>query len=550
MLLYIILILLVLIGLLFLLFVRAILVKPPKADGGVLEYMPRRETPDGLYICESGRLRKNRVGLWELYIEGEAYRRGLITGKLTAELIAKQEQIFVEEVKNFVPSAFYLFFLKLFVVFMNRKLNRNVGEEYNLEIYGISRSASDEFSKIGPAYIRILNYHAAHDIGHTLESLKFVGCTSFAAWGDSSDDGRVVLGRNFDFYMGDEFCSEKIVSFCKPDLGYRYMSVNWGGLTGTVSGMNEHGLAVTVNGAKSEMPNKSAMPITILVKKILQYAKNINEAFEIAKAHLIFVSESILVASAQDHKAVAIEKSPSKTVMYDTGNNHIICTNHFQSEAFADDKLNNENLLESASLYRFKRMEELFEEHKPISPLSAAAILRDRFGLGGADIGQGNEKAVNQLLAHHSVIFKPEQRLVWVSSWPYNLGEFVCYDLNSVFAHFPGMTENSDIDEHEWALPPDEFCVNGGFANFERFKEICTVLKTGTAGADDKIMDELIELNPEYFHTYLVLGDFCLKIKKQEKALDYYKMALLKEIPTTKERNVILSKARKIGYKD
>jgi tetratricopeptide (TPR) repeat protein len=323
-------------------------------------------------------------------------------------------------------------------------------------------------------------------------------------------------------------------------------------MTGTVSGMNEYGLAVTVNGAKSEMPNKSAMPITILVKSILQYAKNINEAFEIAKAHIIFVSESILVASAQDHKAVAIEKSPSKTVMYDTGNDHIICTNHFQSEAFADDKLNNENLLESASLYRFKRMEELFEEHKPISPLSAAAILRDRFGLGGVDIGQGNEKAVNQLLAHHSVIFKPEQRLVWVSSWPYNLGEFVCYNLNSVFNHFPGMTENNNIDETEWALPADEFIVNGGFAKFERFKEICNILKTGsTASAEaDKMVDELIELNPEYFHAYLVLGDYYLKIKQHDKALHYYKMALLKEIPTTKERNVILSKARKIGYKD
>jgi hypothetical protein len=114
------------------------------------------------------------------------------------------------------------------------------------------------------------------------------------------------------------------------------------------------------------------------------------------------------------------------------------------------------------------------------------------------------------------------------------------------------MTENTDIDELEWALPADEFIVNGGFAKFERFKEICTIFKTGTVGSGeaDKMMVELIELNPEYFHTYLVLGDFCLKIKQQDKALDYYKMALLKEIPTTKERNMILSKARKIGYKD
>ena len=64
----------------------------------------------------------------------------------------------------------------------------------------------------------------------------------------------------------------------------------------------------------------------------------------------------------------------------------------------------------------------------------AAAILRNRHGKDDRDLGMGNPLAVNQLIAHHAVIFKPEQLLVWVSTSPYQLGKFVAYDLNKVFS--------------------------------------------------------------------------------------------------------------------
>ena len=62
-------------------------------------------------------------------------------------------------------------------------------------------------------------------------------------------------------------------------------------------------------------------------------------------------------------------------------------------------------------------------------------ILRDRKdGLHNADIGMGNEKAINQLIAHHSIVFEPEKLIVWVCTSPWQLGEYVAYDLKKVFA--------------------------------------------------------------------------------------------------------------------
>ena len=36
--------------------------------------------------------------------------------------------------------------------------------------------------------------------------------------------------------------------------------------------------------------------------------------------------------------------------------------------------------------------------------------------MGGAELGLANEMAINQFSAHHSVIFQPEKKLMWVST--------------------------------------------------------------------------------------------------------------------------------------
>ena len=220
-------------------------------------------------------LRHSDSGLWELKVSGPAYERGKAIGQLTSDLLYFQEKVFVDQIKEIVPSESYLKFLRFFIVLFNRNLGKNVPEEYRDEIYGISLSCTHEYDFIGTPYERQLNYHSAHDLGHAMQDYMLVGCSSFACWGENSADSSLIIGRNFDFYMGDAFARNKLVSFYQPENGYRFASVGWAGMTGVLSGMNETGLTVTINAAKSDLPAASATPISILTREILQYASTI-----------------------------------------------------------------------------------------------------------------------------------------------------------------------------------------------------------------------------------------------------------------------------------
>ena len=267
----------------------------------------------------------------------------------------------------------------------------------------------------------------------------------------------MITGRNFDFYVSDKFAENKIIMFINPEKGHKFMMVTWAGMIGAVSGMNEKGLSVTINAAKSEMPLEAKTPISILAREILQYASNIDEAYTIAKKREIFVSESLMISSSSNNKTAIIEKTPERISIFEPVDNYTICSNHFQSDAFFNDSINLKNIAESSSMYRFKRVRELLDKYQKISVNNTAEILRDQKGLKDLNIGMGNEKAINQLIAHHSVIFMPDKKLVWVSVGPFQLGEYVCYNLGKIFSTYSNLSKNIEIYETAMSIPADSF---------------------------------------------------------------------------------------------
>jgi isopenicillin-N N-acyltransferase-like protein len=527
------------VGLAIYLYIVAIAHPPTPKDLTSLK-LQRTEVSPGFYTLKRNWFRKSKSGLFEMYVEGKPFERGVINGKLSKELVVAQEDFFNEQICKLVPSQSYRNFLKYFIAWFNRNLEKNISQEYKEEIYGISESAADKYQYIGSNYQRILNYHSAHDIGHALQNMALVGCTSFGTWNSKSKDSNMIIGRNFDFYVSDKFARDKIVAFFAPSEGYKFMSVTWGGFIGVVSGMNEKGLTVTINAAKSDVPSGSATPVSLVAREVLQYAGNIKEAIAIARSRKMFVSESFLVSSAADNKAVIIEKTPKDIDVYDPHQDYIICTNHFQSKGLDSSKDNIMQLEESASPYRYQRMMELLNANGPNTVQKTVDILRDRKGLHGADIGMGNEKAVNQLIAHHSIVFEPKKLLVWVSTSNWQLGEYVCYDLHKIFG-MQGMNKDEEIYDSSLAIRADSFLMTSDFKKFEQYWS----MKQRFLDKEKIDPDSIIASNPNFYNAYVIAGDYLYKEGDYKKALKCYEAALTKVIATKKEEQHVRDQIKK-----
>ncbi|UXP30754.1 C45 family peptidase [Reichenbachiella agarivorans] len=493
-------------------------------------------------------LKRNKYGNWESYIEGSAYDRGRTIGILHRQLIQDQEEVFVDEINAHVPSWFLRKFLMLGISWFNRDLDQYIPDEYRQEIYGVSEFFADEYDFIGPKYNRIINYHAAHDIGHAVQNMHLVGCTSLGVWNFDDSTKQMLSGRNFDFYFGDEFAKNKIVLLCNPTEGYKYLSVTWGGFCGVVSGMNEHGLSITLNSAKSEIPTESGTPVSIIARDILQYASTLEEAQSIANQYESFVSELFTISSLKDQKMAVIEKAPTYTGIYYPSSDTLIVTNHYQSPELKDLPINTEHMNSSESVDRMTRTRELTNRLQEVTPNTIVDILRNQAGIAGKDLGMGNPKAINQLLAHHAVIFDNVEKCVWVSNYPFQENVFDAYDLDD-FGKWSDL-KDTVVTIDSLSIEADPFYTSEAFQQFKQFKVLKSQITYYTqerSKMDSLEVRQFIQSNPEYYETHRLVGNYYAALGEKQKAIDSYYLALEKDIAYLEDRQFINKQIKELS---
>lgn len=371
----------------------------------------------------------NEHDIWELRLIGRPEERGTAYAALAKELIQYQESSFVNRIKELIPSDTYLNILRRIVMFSNRSIDEYIPEEVKCEIYNMSQACSHEYDNlVGNAYGRQLNYHGAHDIGHAMQRYMLVGCTAFAAWDSYTTDSAMLVGRNFDFYFGDDFARHMMVVFVNPTEGLPFISVSWPAMIGVVSGMNTEGITVTLNAAEGPLNITGRTPVSILARQIIQYASTIDEAISIASQNETFVSEQIFVCSAKERKAAVIEKSPDNMSVLLSDSGCVALTNHYRSDIMKQEEPY------PVSELRLQRAEELIHRYRPLDISSTVKILRDYKGVGDKSVPLGSEEAICQFVSHHSVIFAPDSLRMWVTTPHKQTGHYICYDLRQMMS--------------------------------------------------------------------------------------------------------------------
>lgn len=116
---------------------------------------------------------------------------------------------------------------------------------------------------------------AAHDY-----RLPTLGCTSLGLSARHTAWGEPALVYNHDF--PPSFAPFLFVRRSRPTRGYRSLSIAYPTLVGAIAGVNEHGLAITVNQAFATDVRRSrpALFVTMLVSACLERASSVEEAID------------------------------------------------------------------------------------------------------------------------------------------------------------------------------------------------------------------------------------------------------------------------------
>ncbi len=406
------------------------------------------------------------------------------------------------------------------------------------QMYGISKSASKKYDRLIDGYSRQLAYHGLHEVGQMMvdQTGDDVGCTVVAA-----PAGRHwVLGRNFDFEGGRSLDTEKIMKWVFPDHGAAYVSVNWAGMVGTVTGVNEHGIYLSLNAAGSSDHRRYGLPTTLLLTKALMFSRDAEDALEIFKSEPVIITDIFVLLDSRTGRLYRIEKSPLKTEVIELEGPSAI-TNHLVSEAFATDPINVFRRDELTSGARMERARELLKAPEIANAKSTGAlelpilkIIRDKGGYY-----PGHRRAIDSLIAVHSVLYNSESQTLYVSRGPALAGPFAGFDLPASFAaHQPIVTKTLPRDE----ISDDLFwSVHNSSKSLRTARKL--IQKKRCSQAKSRLDGVSFRESAEYFEA---LGDFKAECESLgQEAVQNWRRALALRPAYSREQTAIQNRLEK-----
>ena len=483
-----------------------------------------KPTPDLAYPIElrSG-CRLERIGeTWHCHLAGSALERGYACGRLTAPIMARHEEELFTTLEELVPSFWFRHVVLGLVTGNNRRLDSFLLEDELLAIAGIARGyrdAGDPNATVAPTYTRVLGYHALHDasqylIDNPLVNAPPVGCSALAVDGERTSDGHLLVGRLFDFEGGRSFDADKVVYTVDPgEGGLRFVNVAWGGVHGAVTGMNEAGLWISMNAGVSDRLAHEGRPLVVAAQRALETCATIDAAIGHLTSSPVFVSESVLIASARaaagEPYAVALELAPGKHRVRPIVEHELALTNHFLHPDWADDEANRLRQAEGTTQARYARLRELLAGAEPHTPATLCELLRDRRGAAGRDLGFGHRSSINAWIGSHLVVADLTAGLLWVAEPAHGLGRASAFDVNGPRPDVEALPASIDLELYR----------RYG-RTWKRDLERARRLAAARDPAAEVACRRLIEVNPQHYEPYALLARVVASGEEQRALLE------------------------------
>jgi len=244
-----------------------------------------------------------KAGITVVYLSGSPYEIGLAHGRLCREAILEVNRpLFefydnmTEEIERWRATA--------------EILEKQIPSEYIEEMHGIADGSQVEYGKI--LFINTVS---------TISEGR--GCFVFSY---RDKDSKIVTFRQGDL-MTETFLYKKMPLYIiKPEKGHGFAAILNPGWVDGESGMNEKGLTVSQNNISIAQKEWKVMPITLLSRHILQYARTIDEADRILNRQIKYPARLL---SVSDPKSAAVfEIANSDKARIDMKDGYLATANH------------------------------------------------------------------------------------------------------------------------------------------------------------------------------------------------------------------------------
>ena len=145
-------------------------------------------------------------------------------------------------------------------------------------------------------------------------------CSGVAVCNSATVGGAVVHARVLDYMRDIHLQKYTLVQVFIPKDGYAWMSLGYAGFLGSVTAMNEHGLAIGEMGGQSD-ESWNGMPMTFLMREIAERTKSVDEAVALMKREPR-TCEYYYVISDAKRNMVGIRARPDDVMVLKPGEQH------------------------------------------------------------------------------------------------------------------------------------------------------------------------------------------------------------------------------------
>lgn len=508
---------------------------PPVDSGAELPRGVGVEVVNGVPRMSAGKSWMERSGgLWRIHLAGGPREMGHGHGLLARRIFSEIDRRLLSLSNGYLNSASLRLRVGNLVRWRFRHLPGNIPPMRVVELAAFSRTMLDTPDAPESPYHRLVYYHALQDISQRMEGLPLLRCTAFAMWGKKTVKEHMIIGRTLDFEGGDIFDREKAIISFHPKERIPFVSISWPGQMGVYTGINAKQIYASINAARTDDPLRPGIPLTLLVREIMENASDLKEAQAMIKERQVMAPAALLLADGKVSKAVVVELSPGGHAVRRSSGGILGLTNHFLDKRFKGDASNHWLKRHTTSQARYQRLMQLLRRFAGrIDAKTAAMILRNRTGVDDEPLGLGNRNALDALTSAYGVVADLSEMVLWVSRGPHLLGSFAPVDLKPLL----GLPVKLDSALEPIAADPLLGSARHGRYGLARSQMAGArrLREQGDLQAAVDLASRAVSMQPESVEAHTLIADLLWQRGQREKAKEHYRQVLELHPPRVRE---------------